>query len=224
MAAGLAIGELWFSFTLIAVVSLLVSSGLLATLTATLRLLDATPAGVYSAALATTLAAAAGLIARLLARQRRRGTLGWLVARGMPRPALLAGWLLAVSAVMAVGLSPAGILGWLALASGAMTPASFGAALLAVGSAGLAAFCLAAAAAMLTEPMRAALVTLAACAGLGFLLASAVPASAAGFTLLAGISDSAHPIARSLWAAGVAMALGSMLATMALALLQRADL
>jgi ABC-type transport system involved in multi-copper enzyme maturation permease subunit len=232
---GLALRELWISYRLLTVLGVL----LVATLPA--ALLPELPQPVvtgltlerpawYAAGLATGLALAAGIAAATLAGELRRGTLGWLAVRAVPRTTLLLAWFVAFALVLAVGLA----------ASAALAAMSLGEAFLAgrlgafvVVSAGVAASGLAAMACglllgTLLRPAVAALVTSSIVVGL--LLATAFgspdgsPLPAAGLAILASFDEAARPIGEALRSSGTALAIAAGLLVLAAARLERLDL
>ncbi|MDQ6683379.1 MAG: hypothetical protein M3Y88_08940 [Chloroflexota bacterium] len=227
LVAHVALAELWFSFELLALIALLVGAGIAATFISALPAVELAPGGVYALALALAISLAAALVARSFAVERRRGRLGWLAVRAVPRASILFGWLVALVGILAVGLIPSGILGWLTVSPEAVGPGDgpgFGAAMLAAGSVALAAFCLAAVLGLLLDPLPAMAVTLASCAAVAALGFVVGPPPLAGFTVLAGLPEASFPVARSLRGAGEALAVSSVLAVVALAVLQRVDL
>lgn len=124
----LAVRELWISFRLLALLAAFVGVG------AIVALLPA-PASVTLPRLAIGLGAAmvvaCGIAADAISTERALGRAGWLVTRSISRPTLLVGWFTALSSITVLGLSAAGILGWLATASprAAVAPAGFAAVL-----------------------------------------------------------------------------------------------
>ena len=124
----LAVRELWISFRLLALLAAFVGVG------AIVALLPA-PAFVTLPRLAIGLGAAmvvaCGIAADAISTERALGRAGWLVTRSISRPTLLVGWFTALSSITVLGLSAAGILGWLATASPrvAVAPAGFAAVL-----------------------------------------------------------------------------------------------
>lgn len=233
--AGLALHELWISFRLLLVVAAL----LLASLPAALLphalspgLAGAPPdaARWYSLALAGALLLAAAVASVTLARERRRGTAGWLVGRAVPRATVLLAWFAAFTLVLVVALVPVGVVGWLSLEDTLPPtgPAPFMAAIGGAAAAGLAALALGLLAGAILQPLAA---------GLGTLLLAGPPLLGAatgqwgwvalpggGLEVLAGLATERRPIADALLATGVALATCAVLLLVSMAVFERAEL
>lgn len=232
---GLALHELWISFRLLVVVGLLLLASLPAALlpsTLTPSVAGAPPGalGWFSVALAVALSLAAAVAAATVARERRRGTAGWLAVRAVPRSSILIAWFVAFAALELASLVPTGLIGWLSLENALPPggPAPFAAALAAIAAAGFAGLAIGHIAGSFLRPILAAMAAL-------LLTAPALVGSAAelwdlpglpsgGFAVLAGLATDRRPIADSLLAAGAALALTALLLVMADAAFERADL
>jgi hypothetical protein len=235
---GLALRELWISFRLLVAVGSLVLAVLPFALLPPVELelfgQSWTPLELFAMGLAAALAVVAGLAAGALAGERRRGTVGWLVSRSVPRPLVVVGWFCAFAVVLLLGLVPAGALAWLSL--GGLTeslsgPAALAVPLLAAWAAGAAAVALglllgsrlpAIPAALLT----ALLVAAALLPGASGLLPdlAAPPSPAASLAIIGGLLDAARPIADSLRAAGLSLVAAGAGLVLGAAALGRADL
>ncbi|HYN63299.1 MAG TPA: hypothetical protein VES36_01740, partial [Candidatus Limnocylindrales bacterium] len=91
--AGLALRELWISFRLLVAVAALLLAALPTALLPHAPVEFAgtawAPLRLFAIGLGAALALVAGLSAAALAGERRRGTIGWLVNRAVPRPIVL---------------------------------------------------------------------------------------------------------------------------------------
>jgi hypothetical protein len=235
---GLALRELWISFRLLLAVGAIVVAAL------PTALLPAAPfelAGrswttlqLFGVGLGIALALVAGLAAGALASERRRGTIGWLVSRSVPRPVVVLGWFSAFVLVLLLGLLPAGTLAWLTAGETTGTldgPLALAVPLLAAWAAGAAAIAAGLFLGSLLSSMPASLLTgllvasvlVPAAAGVAPDLA-ATPAPAAGLALLGGLGEASRPIADSLRSAGLSMAIAAAGLVLGAAALGRADL
>lgn len=233
--AGLAMHELWISFRLLLVVAAI----LLASLPAALLPSTLAPglAGApldaftwYAVALAGALLLAAVVAAATLARERRRGTAGWMVGRAVPRATVLLGWFAAFGIIVAAALLPSAIVGWLSLENALPPtgPAPFAAALAGALAAGLAAMALGLLAGSVLQPAAAALATLLV-AGPPLLGAATgqwgwAAQPAGGLEVLAGLATARQPIADALLGSGTALAICAALLLAAMAAFERAEL
>lgn len=225
--AWLALRELWVSLRLLVVLGSFVAAG------ATVALVPASlgdAAGRLALALGAAATIAAAVTAGAMAAELRRGRAGWLVSRAVPRGVILAGWLAAIGTTSLVGLTAAGLLAWVAIASSPSAPGAgpFVLHLAAVACGTLAAVALGFLAGItLPAPLGAAVATVA-CVGvlavtivaptLGTLLPGA------GHQALAALPAAAQPIAPALQAAGVSLAAAATLLALARAALERSDL
>jgi ABC-type transport system involved in multi-copper enzyme maturation permease subunit len=124
VVARLALRELWITFRLLLLLAGFVGIG------AAIALLPAALPSVMQRlgiglGVASTIAAM--IAAWSFAEDRARGRAGWLVTRSVSRSTLLAGWFVALAALVLVGVGVAGVLGWLT-ASGVslrLDPATF---------------------------------------------------------------------------------------------------
>jgi hypothetical protein len=235
---GLAVRELWISFRLLVAVGAIVVAAL------PTALLPAAPfelAGrswttlqLFGIGLGVALALVAGLAAGALAGERRRGTIGWLVSRSVPRPVVVLGWFSAFAVVLLLGLVPAGALAWLTAGEATGTldgPLALAVPMLAAWAAGAAAVTVGLFLGSLLPSIPAGLLTgllvatalVPAAAGVAPDLA-ATPAPAAGLALLGGLGDVSRPIADSLRSAGMSMAIAAAGLVLGAATLGRADL
>jgi hypothetical protein len=225
--AWLAVRELWISYRLVVMLAAFVLGGALVALI---------PTDVQTglSRLSLSLGAAGVLTATLLAwtfaAERRRGRAAWLVARAVPRRALLGGWLLAGGASVLIALAPAALLAWAALGPVARTiePLAFGVAIAAVGCSTLALVVVGLLAGTLMPPLVAATVSLLAASALAAaaLLVADAPAVAPGaaYAGLASLTDATRPIAHGLQAGGAALVGAAALLVLATAALERRDL
>jgi ABC-type transport system involved in multi-copper enzyme maturation permease subunit len=235
---GLALRELWISFRLLVAVALLIVAALPTALlpNAPQDLVGGEWTSLQLAAigLAVALALVAGLAAGALAGERRRGTIGWLVSRSVPRAVVMLGWFGAFALVLLLGLAPAGALLWLTLGSATEAlggPAALAIPLLASWAAGLAAVALGLVLGSLLPGVPAALVTsvlvglalVPGAAGLAPDLAAS-PAPAAGLAVIAGLLEASRPIADSLRSAGASLVGAAAALVLGAAALGRADL
>lgn len=135
----LAVRELWISFRLLVLLAAHVGVG------AIIALLPASTAETTLMGLAAGLGAAivvgCGVAADALSTERALGRAGWLVTRSISRATVLLGWFIGLGGVTLLGLSAAGILGWLAVVSRVppAEPAAFAAVLAGVAAMALAA-------------------------------------------------------------------------------------
>ena len=235
---GLALRELWISFRLLIAVGGIVLAALpMALLPGTALELAGqfwTAPQLFAIALGAALALVAGVAAGALAGERRRGTVGWLVTRSVPRSIVVLGWFCAFGAVMLLGLAPAGVLAWLALGDTAASlggPAAFAVPLLAAWAAGAAGVALGLLFGSLLPSLPATLLTallvgVALVSGATGLLPdlSAAPSPAAGLAILGDLMGAARPIADSLRSAGLSLLAAAAGLVLAAAMLGRADL
>jgi hypothetical protein len=105
--------ELWISFRLLAVLGLLLLAAVAVVLLPP-SLLGA-PAARYAVLIGVAVWASAALAAATFAIERRRGSAGWVVARGVGRRTLLRGWVVAFGIAMVGGMAPGALLAWLVL-------------------------------------------------------------------------------------------------------------
>ena len=235
---GLAVRELWISFRLLVAVGAIVVAAL------PIALLPNRPddlAGgdwsslrLFAVGLAGALALVAGLAAVALAGERRRGTIGWLVSRSVPRPLVVLGWFMAFALVLLLGLLPAGVLVWLTLGDATASiggPAALGVPLLACWAAGAAAVALGLMLGSLLPRAPAALLAIGLVAaalvpgaiGVAPELA-APPAPATGLAVIGGLLEATRPIADSLRAAGLSMVGAAAALVLGAAALEQVDL
>jgi ABC-type transport system involved in multi-copper enzyme maturation permease subunit len=234
---GLAMRELWISFRLLVVVGALVLAAVpTALLPHDLGALATrpTPLEWFAMALAVAVALAAGLAAAAIAGERRRGSIGWLTTRAVPRPLVLLAWFTAFALLLILGLVPSAALAWLSL--GQVTQelggiGSFVAPMVAAWAAGTAAVALGMLLGSLLPPAVAGLLTLLlvtaallpAAAGLAPELGQA-PSPGAGLAILAGLFDATRPVADSLRSGGASLVAAAALLVAGSAALARADL
>ncbi len=233
--AGLALHQLWMTFRLLPVVGAIIGASLPAALlpeTMTPGLADAPlgPLGWYAIALAVALAFTAMVAALTIALERRRGTAGWLAVRAVPRGTILLSWFAAFALLVGAAMLPAGVVGWLSLASslppGSLLP--FVAALASAAAAGLAAIALGLLAGTLLGPLAAASAALLV-AGLALVGAATGQWSWAGMpggglAVLGSLTTAQRPIADALLAGGTSIAVTSLLLIAAAASFERANL
>ncbi len=222
--AGLSLRELWISFRLLGGLVAFASGGAL------VATAPATAWRSLALGVAVAMAVGAGLVAGAVATDRRRGFAGWLVARAVPRSSLLAGWLLAGSLALIVGLAISGISA-LVLGGLAVMPthdAALPAALAASAAAAPAAIGVATLAGLVAAPRPAMAATMVLVAGwlvaIVLLVPASVAAPGAGLALLAAPGADAPVTALALRAAGVSLAAGAVVWGAALVVASRADL
>lgn len=221
VTAGLALRELWYSLRLLAIAWLLLGAGIVAAVVP--GLLSAPWSGawfgvpLWAAAVASAVVLAGGVSAH-----RQRGTVGWLVLRGVPRAAVPAAWLLAAGAVLLAAIAVSLALAWIAVVAGdpaVQVDASLPLRHVAAGAAAWGDAVALAAAAVLGglawSPRVAAVATLA-FAALTAVAALALPGLAAwlpvgGFLLVSELAASTRPIGDSLAALGVGLGWGALL-------------
>lgn len=224
----LAMRELWMSFRLLTVLGLLLSAGALTALLPSTGQASITLR--FGVALGVASVAAAMLAAATFAAERRRGTTAWLVARAVPRSALLGGWFIAFGGVLVGGLLPGAVLAWLTLTGTrpAVDPVVFWATVIAAATGALVALSIGLLSGALLPPVPAAAACLVACGAAGS-LALLSPAAAAlsplgGYALLAALPDSARPLASALQSIGIALAITAVLLVAARLAFERIDL
>ena len=236
--AGLALRELWISFRLlVALAALLLAAlptALLPTEPVTLAGTAWTPLQLFAVGLAAAIALVAGMAAATLAGERRRGTIGWLVSRAVPRPTVMLAWFSAFALVMALGLIAAGALAWLTQGVASQGPggaAAFIAPVAATWAAGAAAAALGLLLGSRLPSIPAALITILVAAALLVPAASGVlpglaapPAPGAGLATLRDVAETARPIADSLRSAGASLTAAAVALLIGSAALSRADL
>lgn len=230
----LALGELWTSFRLLAMLGVLVAGGVATVAAAELQpgagARGALP-GWYAVTLAVAVAIVGGLVAGAFAAQRRRGFAAWLVARTVPRATLVVAWLVAAVLPLLAGVALSALIAWLTLVSHGTDPAAsdaFAAAAASCGAAGVAALALALVAGVLLPPAAATAAALALTGGwlVGAILLLPAEASVpgGGFVTLASLHLAAEPAAVSTASAGASLALAAGLLVIALAAFSRIDL
>jgi hypothetical protein len=236
--AGLVLRELWISFRLLIVVTALLLAAL-PTVLLPLGPLDVAgtawmPLQLFATGLAAAMALVAGLAAAALAAERRRGTIGWLVSRAVPRPIVLLAWFSAFALVMAVALIPSAALAWLTQGEpnqGPGGPTAFAAPIVATWAAGIAAVAVGLLLGSRLPAMAAAVVTILLVvtvlvpAASGMLPGlAAPPAPGAGLAILGDLGAAARPIADSLRSAGASLTVAAVALALGFAALAGADL
>jgi hypothetical protein len=236
--AGLALRELWISFRLLVTVAALLLAALpTAVLPSTpteVAGMAWTPLQLFAVGLAAALALVAGLAAATLAGERRRGTIGWLVNRAVPRSIVLLAWFSTYALVIALGLIAPAALAWLTQPEaheGAGGPAAFVAPMVAAWAAGLVAVALGLLLGSRLPAMPSAALTILVVGGLLVPAAAGVlpdlassSAPGAGLAVLAALGEAARPIADSLRSAGAALTAAGVTLAVGSAALSRADL
>jgi hypothetical protein len=238
MTVGIALKELWISFRLLAVLVLFAAAGVLAATAPLLPAIGLSPEGgaaaLYARALAVAAAGAAALGGTAFAGERRRGGLGWLAARSIPRSLLLLGWFAALAGLVLVGMLPSAMLTWLAMTGEpafglrGVSPVVFGVALLAAMAdavAWIAAGLLVGI--FLTARLAGAVILLLLAALL--LLGTLVPSLAtylpgAGIALLAEAGSGSSGLEAGLRAGGVGLLITALLLAVGIVTLRRRDL
>ena len=225
--AWLALRELWMTFRLLVVLVVHVGAG------AVVGLLPA-PASVALERLAVGLALAAVVTAAIaawsMADERLHGRAGWLVTRSVARGTYLAGWFAAFALVAAVGAAAAGVLGWLAIggSTSGTDPTAFPAVIAAAAVTSAAAAALGLLWGSLLRPLAATFGALATCGAIGAAAwlgaASAAWLPGGAHLLLARMTGPESVLPDALRAAGIGLALSSVLLVAARAALERTDL
>lgn len=215
--------ELWMSFRLLAIVTLLLLCGVVAVLAPALdpRL---SPVAVFSAALTVAVAVAAGVSAHSIAADRSGGAAAWLVARAISRSSVLLAWLSALGTATLAGLACSSVVVWVAAAPPGRDPVAYLGAVAATGASAFAGITLGALVGVLARPRLAAMVATVLVLALGAAgwVVSAVPLPR-GAALLAML-DSARPLSEAIQSTGVALIGAALLALLADAALHRSDL
>jgi ABC-type transport system involved in multi-copper enzyme maturation permease subunit len=235
---GLALRELWISFRLLAAVGAVIVSALPAALVSGASPgplgSDWTPLRLFAVGLAAAVAVVAALAAIALAGERRRGTIGWLVSRSVPRSLVVLGWFCAFAIVLLLGLAPAGLLIWFSLGGDTESlggPLALAIPLVAAWAAGAAAVAVGLLLGSRLPGHAAGLATLAlvgaalvpAAAGIAPDLAAS-PAPAAGLAVLGVLLETARPVADSLRSAGLSLVIAAAVLVLGAAALGNADL
>jgi hypothetical protein len=109
----LVVRELWISFRLLAVLGLLLLAAVAVVLLP--PTLFGTPPERYAIFIGIAVWVSAALVAGSFALERRRGSAGWVVSRGVKRRTLLLGWVAAFGLVLVGGMAPGALLAWLVL-------------------------------------------------------------------------------------------------------------
>ncbi|MCV0402172.1 MAG: hypothetical protein K5924_00520 [Chloroflexi bacterium] len=219
----LAVRELWMSFRLIVLLGAYLGAG------AIVAFLPAAPSVVLerlAVALAMATVAGSATAAWSLSNERALGRVGWLAARSIERPTILAGWFLALSALTAAGLVGSAMLGWAAAGGPAarVDGAAFAWSVAGIGCGALALIALGLTAGSILAP-RPATVTAATGAailiGVGWL---ALPSIATPPEVLSLLPRLDRPVSVALQSAGAALAVAVLLLGVASAALSRVDL
>jgi hypothetical protein len=235
---GLALRELWISFRLLAVVGAFLLAALPTALLphapVDLAATEGSPLAWFALGLAATLALAGGLAGATMAAERRRGSVGWLTTRAVPRPVVLLAWFLAFTLLLVIGLVPSAGLAWLSLGEATQDlggAGSFVAPIASAWAAGMAGVAVGLLLGSLLPPVPAGLLALVRAGGLllpatsGLVAELAVPpAPGAGLAVLGGLYDAARPVADSLRAGGVSLVVAAAALVLGAAALARADL
>ena len=230
----LALRQLWFTYRLVPIIGLPVLAGLLLQ-AVPLEATELGPVGGAGHWLAVGLAVAFPVIgataAATIAAERRRGTMGWLVVRAVPRSGVLIGWFGAFGLLVAGGLGVGAIATWFGALDRTPTipdalPFSVAsAAMLAVGCASIATGLLFG---LLLRPIPAFAVTLTICAAfLGLSVIGPFPDGLPPVAVMAVLSDlerGTTPVAEAVRGAGTALAASAALLLMASAVADRLDL
>jgi hypothetical protein len=230
----MAIREMWISFRLIDVLGLPLLGGLLA-IVAPPDLAALTAVGGagfwYAVGASVAIAVAAGLAARTMADERRRGTVAWMVVRAVPRSAVFLSWFIAFGLLLGIGIVLGSIGAWLAALSHAeATPDAipYGAAVGATIGAGLVAVALGLLLGALLPARPAALVAMvtgAVALAVSIAMApGALPSPLGGIGLLAHLDGARRPLGDAMGSGGVALATTSILLILGVASLERSDL
>jgi hypothetical protein len=236
--AGLVLRELWISFRLLVVVAALLVAALPTALLPVGPLQVAgtawIPLQLFAMGLAAALALVAGLAAAALAVERRRGTIGWLVSRAVPRPIILLAWFSAFAFVITVALIPSAVLAWFTqgeASQGSGGPTAFVAPIVATWAAGIAAVAVGLLLGSRLPAMPAAIVTILLVvtvlmpAAFGVMPGlAAPPAPGAGLAILGDLETAARPIADSLRSAGASLTAAAVALAVGFAALSGADL
>jgi hypothetical protein len=224
----MAVRELWISFRFLALLSLGLVGGLLAT---AVRASLSDGQALLAGGIAGAGIAAAGIGAMALAGERRSGRLAWLAVRSVPRSAALLAWFVSLSLPLMAGLAISGVLGWIVVGAPSAPPMdgpAFAALVTAAAATSLEGLAVALLAGILLRPVSAAIVAMIATAalmGTGLAVVAEPPAlPAAGIGLLANAQSLGHPVSDGLQAMGMALAATGLLLAVAAAALSRVDL
>lgn len=216
--------ELWITFRMLLVLVAFVGVG------AAVVLVPGSPGAMFERA-AVGLGAATVVVAAVaawsVADERVSGRTGWLVSRSVSRGTYLLGWFGALLAISLVGIAAAGLLGWMATASGLSRPdpAELVAAIAAVAAGVAAAIALGLLAASLARPLPALIV-----AALGCGLVGAAALLVPGATLLlpqAVLAEVAAPgsvLDEAMRSAGLALVACALLLSLARLAVERVEL
>lgn len=231
---GIALHEMWISFRLIGVIGLPLLGGLLAIVVPP-DLAGVTAVGGaafwYAVGACVAIVIASALAAETVARERRRGTVGWMAVRGVPRSAILASWFVAFVLLMTVGIVIGSVGAWLAAIARAETAPDVIPYAAAVGAT-LAAALASVAGGLLIGTLlpRIPAMVLAAAVG-AILLAAAIatapgglPSPTGGIGLLAHLDAASRPVGDALQSAGAALAATAILLIFGSVALERSDL
>jgi hypothetical protein len=230
----LALRELWITYRLVLIVGLPVLAGLLLQ-AVPLEATELGPVGGAGHWLAVGLAVAFSVIgamaAATIAAERRRGTMGWLVVRAVPRSGVLIGWFAAFGLPLAGGLGVGATATWFgALERTPTIPDALpftvaSAAMLAVGLASIATGLLFG---LLLRPLPAFALTLTVCAAfLGLSVMGPFPDGLPPVAVMAVLGDlerGTTPVAQAVRGAGIALAASAALLLLASAVTERLDL
>jgi hypothetical protein len=224
----MAVRELWISFRLLLLLALPVVAGLVA------LLLSGEPdltLPVLGLGMGTVAAFAAGASAAGWAMERRRGTVGWLSMRAVPRASILTAWFTGLAIPLLVGIGAGSVLVWLATGAQASPPLdapAFAMLMGAVAGAALQGLAIGLIFGSLLRTWVAALAAiLVSCALLaaGALIVTEPPlVPTAGIGLLIQATDLVRPAADGLQALGLALAMTGLLLGVALMVFDRVDL
>ena len=224
LVARLAWRELWITFRMLLLLVAFVGVG------AVVVLVPASPAVMLERAaigLGAATIVAAALTAVSVAGERVSGRTGWLVTRSVSRGTYVLGWFGALLAIGIVGLTSAGILAWMAVASGIAGPdaAELAAGVAAVAAGVAAAIAFGLLAAMLARPVVAALLAALCCAAVGA-AALAVPGTASllPMTVLARVAAPGSVLDEATRSAGLALVVCAVLLAAAKLAIERVDL
>ncbi len=222
--AGLSLRELWIGYRLLVAMLAFAVSGLV------VAIAPAPGWRAHALAVVAAIALASGLMADAVAGDRRRGFVGWLVARAVPRATVATGWLCAaaisVLAGVALAVATASTVG--AAAMGPADMAALPGVAAAVAAAGAAATGLAIALGLLMAPPLAlpitTVVVAAWLAGIVLFAPTGAPLPGSGLALLADLGVGALGPGVALRAAGVTLAAAAAAWAAAVLVANRVDL
>jgi hypothetical protein len=226
---GTAVRDLWLSLRFLSILAATLAAGLAVSLLPPPTGADPAPVLAWGITAASLLVAAiaAGSVSTL----RRRGAAAWLAAKAVPRGSILVAWGVALALPVVIGLSAAGLLGWLTLAGNQLIvvdPLAYAAVATAAGLAALQAVAIGLLCGSFGRPGVSASIAVILAAGLlipGMVIVNEPPyLPTAGLGLLAALTSLAHPLADAVVSMGLGLGSLAALLTMGAAGFVRSNL